>query len=381
MNVTIIGSTGFLGRQVLEVISNQKNQFKVFALACERNYRSLLKQGFAFSPRFLVIANPNFFNKLKREDLPLGSSLLYGEEGVMEICAHPEVSTVFFLSSGTNLLFPLLLSIEKKKKVCLANKELVVSFGKFIFDLAKKKGVEIIPIDSEISGIFQCLKGKREGEEVEKVLITSSGGPLFKKRKSPTLENCLSHPVWRMGKKITIDSATLMNKGFEVIEAVRFFSLPADKISVVIHPQVILHALVQFSDGRILASLSKPDMHLFLQYALLYPDKKPSWANPLDLSTLSCLEFFPPDLKKFPCLNLAYQAIKKDGSLPVALTAADEVAVSYFLKGKIKFSSIPKIIEETLSSLPYRKDPSLRELLAYEREAREVAKEIATKMR
>jgi 1-deoxy-D-xylulose-5-phosphate reductoisomerase len=380
VNIAILGSTGFLGRQALAVVKTLKkkvrDEFNLFALSCEKNYRALLRQGRNLSPRFLVVYNQDAAKEIKKERLPPGTSLLFGEEGIMEICAHPEVQTILFLTGGSALLFPLLLAIEKKKRICLANKELVVAFGKFIFEKAKERGVSIIPIDSEISGIFQCLAG-RNNEEISKVTITSSGGPFFHREKRPTLKTCLSHPVWRMGKKITVDSATLMNKGFEVIEAVRFFSLPPKKVSVLIHPQVFVHALVQFVDGRIIAQVAKPDMRLFLQYALTYPETFPSPVKPLDLSQLRHWDFFPPDTKRFPCLQFAYRAIEEDGSLPVVLTVADEVAVNYFLQRKIKFSSIPKVIEETLSQHRPIRNPTLAELLNVEREAKEKAKEIA----
>ncbi|MEO0098318.1 MAG: 1-deoxy-D-xylulose-5-phosphate reductoisomerase [candidate division WOR-3 bacterium] len=384
MKVAIFGATGFLGKQALAVIkslrSKTKEEITLFALACEKNYHSLLQQAFEFSPRFLVVYDQEVGKKIKRENLPKGTTLLLGKEGSMEICAHPEVDTIFFLASGTDLISPLLLAIEKRKKICLAGKELVVAFGKFIFNKAKEKGVAIIPVDSEISGLFQCLSCRKKTDEIASVIITSSGGPFFSGGKRKTLENCLKHPIWRMGKKITVDSATLMNKGFEVIEAVRFFSLPPEKVLVLIHPQVFVHALIQFIDGRILAQIAQPDMRIFLQYALTYPQAFPSPVRPLNWSAIKHWDFFLPNLEKFPCLDLAYRAIKKDGSFPTVLVAADEVAVSYFLQKKIKFSQIPKVIEETLSAHHHLPEPSLNELLVVEREAKEKAIEVAERL-
>ncbi len=378
INITILGSTGFLGRQVLDVICHHWERFSPFALACERNYPLLLKQARKISPRYLVVYDEEAVKRIKRESLPAGVKLLYGEDGIMEIVSHPEVDMVFFLASGTNLILPLLFAIDRKKKICLASKEMVVAFGKFIFQRAQEKGVAIIPADSEISAIHQCLHNHQR-KDIKRIIITSSGGPFFKQTKSPTLRNVLSHPIWRMGRKITVDSATLMNKGFEVIEAVRFFSLPPEKISVLIHPQVIIHSIVEFVDGCALSQMALPDMRIFLQYALTYPDRLPSFIKPLSWQSLRHLEFFPPGSKRFPCLALAYEAIKRDGSLPAVLSAADEIAVKSFLSGKIKFSSIPKIIEETLSWHRHIKNPTLNELFVIEREAKEKAVELVAR--
>lgn len=376
MNLAILGSTGFLGRQILDVVRHYRERFSIFGLACQRNYSLLLKQAKEFSPRYLVLYQEDAVKRIKREGLPAGAFLLYGQDGIMEIVSHPEVDMVFFLASGTELLNPLLLAIDKKKRVCLASKELVVAFGKFIFARAKEKGVEIIPADSEICALHQCLSGNKR-ENIKRVIITSSGGPFFGSGKSKTLRNVLGHPVWRMGKKITVDSATLMNKGFEVIEVVRFFGLSPEKISVLIHPQVIIHSLVEFIDGHIISQMAVPDMRLFLQYALTYPESLPSFIKPLDWRQIKRLDFFPADDAKFPCLSLAKQAIRKDGSLPAVLVAADEIAVAYFLSGKIKFSCIPKIIGDTLSWHRHIKNPLLPELLVVEREAKEKARELA----
>ncbi len=374
MNISIIGSTGFLGQQALDVLRHQRKGFyKVFALACQKNYPLLLKQAEEVSPRFLVLYSEEAYHLVRQKKLPSGIAIGYGLDGIMEICAHPEVDMVFFLAQGTELLAPLLLAIERKKKICLASKEMVVAFGKFIFQQARKYGTEIIPADSEICALHSMLANHKR-EAIKRVIITSSGGPLFRSKRKPTIKNVLGHPVWRMGKKITVDSATLMNKGFEVIEAVRFFSLPPEKIEVLIHPQVIIHSLIEFIDGTLISQMAPPDMRVFLQYALTYPKKESGNILPLRLETLPPLELFPVPKKRFPCLSFAYEAIKRDGSLPTVLVAADEVAVDYFLRGEIDFSKIPKIIGKTLSHYRNTKDPTLAQLKAIERQAKELAK-------
>jgi len=367
--IALLGSTGSIGKSTIEVIKHMKNDFSVFALAANTDFATLAKQIIDFRPKIVVIGeNQNkdaLYKLVKTKAKHL--TILFGETGLINIAVNNNTDILVMAMSGTMGLIPLLKAIEKRKKIALSTKELLVGFGKIIMAQAKKYKTEIVPIDSELVGVHQCLDGKNISQ-IKKVILTASGGPFFRRKNltNISIEQALNHPVWKMGKKITIDSSTLANKGLEVIETSRMFSIPPDKINVLIHPQSIIHAMVEFNDNTILASLSKPDMRSCIQYALTYPNRLPSLIHPLNLAEQNKLEFYRPDLEKFKALKIAYQAAKLDGTAPCIFNAANEVAVNNFIKGKIKFNMIPIIIEKVMYTLPHIKNPDLRALIQCE---------------
>uniref|UniRef100_A0A7C6EBD8 1-deoxy-D-xylulose 5-phosphate reductoisomerase n=1 Tax=candidate division WOR-3 bacterium TaxID=2052148 RepID=A0A7C6EBD8_UNCW3 len=348
--VVVLGSTGFLGQRALEVIKHLASEFQIFGLAAHSNTDLLARQAKRFRPRFVIIGDSTRLTELKQK---LGGFLkcavLTGIAGMTEAVTQPEADIVIVCLSGLDGILPVLAAIEKRKRIAIATKEILVSFGKIVMQRAKKYDAEILPIDSEQVALHQCLAGNNLSL-VKRVILTASGGPFWHRKNlnNIKLTEALRHPIWPMGKKITIDSATLMNKGLEVIETVRFWNLPPQKVEVLIHPQSVIHSMVEFLDGSILAQLAVPDMRLPIQYALTYPKRLPSLLAQFDFTKFPNLEFFPPNLKKFACLKLAYQAIEKDNGYPCVLNAANEVAVKAFLQGKLKFSQIPKVISQTL---------------------------------
>ena len=364
--LAVLGSTGSIGQQTLEVVRAFPNKFQVVALAAGKNTAILASQINEFKPRFVYYQDSQSQARLTNtahELLPLE-----------DIARHPEVDSVVVAISGNSGLTPTLAAVRAGKKVCLANKESIVMAGKIITDEAKLSGAQILPIDSEHSAIWQCLNGEKQ--KAVQIILTASGGPFRRyspaKLKAVTVEQALRHPSWQMGKKVTIDSATLMNKGLEVIEAHWLFNMPFDNIRVLIHPQSIIHSMVEFMDGSIKAQLSYPDMRLPIQYALSYPERLDNPQLPrLDWDNISSLTFELPDFGTFPCLKLAIEAGKRGGTYPTVLCAADEIAVELFLSRLITFVDIARYVGETLEQHQAIASPGLDEIMAADAWARQ----------
>jgi 1-deoxy-D-xylulose-5-phosphate reductoisomerase len=370
INLAVLGSTGSIGRQTLDIVRNYNNIFRVLCLAAGNNYSLLKEQINEFHPKFVFSA--------ANVTLPVGASKLTMDE----MAGHPEVDMVIIATSGKAGLSPVLNAIKAHKQVAIANKEPLVMAGKIVMAEARKNGVQIRPVDSEHSAIWQCLSGEKS--PASKLIITASGGPFYgyerEKLEKVTVAETLNHPTWKMGRKVTVDSATLLNKGLEVIEAHWLFDMPFNNIEVVVHPQSLVHSLVEFADGSIKAQISPPDMHLPIQFAMTYPGRLPSaQANALDFSKLGQLVFKPVDYDNYPCLKLALEAGNKGGTYPAVLCAADEVAVNLFLDGKIKFTDISGFIGLTLDSHRAVNNPSLDEIIDADTWARLKSIEIAEK--
>jgi 1-deoxy-D-xylulose-5-phosphate reductoisomerase len=377
--IAILGSTGSIGRSTLNVIENNPGRFQLLTMAAGSNVEAALNDARRWKPKVLSLAAEQDAEKARKQLKAEGLGeieIVHGQPGTVRIATHPEVDFVVSAIVGVAGLKATYEAVRAGKEVGLANKECLVAAGELITAEARKQGKPLLPIDSEHNAVHQCMRGGRINE-VERVWLTASGGPFLNTPKSEfekiTAEQALNHPTWKMGQRITIDSATLMNKGFEVIEACRLFNLPAKQVSVVVHPQSTIHSLVEFNDGSILAQLSVTDMRLPILYALTYPARIPSNLrfNVLDLKRL---DFCPPDLGKFPCLRLAYEAAEAGGAKPIALNAADEVAVAAFLKREIGFTDIFKVVEETISETKDRHPESIEEVLAIDAEARERAR-------
>lgn len=363
--LAILGSTGSIGQQTLDVVRSFPDRFQVIGLAAGRNATLLTKQIGEFQPKRVCLESAK-----GRERLP---NLKYETLSLEQLAADPEVDLVVIAISGKAGLDPTLAAIRAKKSVALATKEVLVMAGGFITAEAQRHGAQILPIDSEPSAIWQCLRG--EEKRIARLILTASGGP-FRHLSQDALsqvtpQQALEHPTWKMGPKVTIDSATMMNKGFEAIEAHWLFDVPFDDIEIVIHPQSIVHSMVEFADGSIKAQLSPPDMRLPIQYALFYPERLSSKLPRLDFSNIGSLTFEPPDMGKFPCLQLALEAGRKGGTYPAVLSAADEVAVELFLEHRIGFLDIAKLVEEALEEHQSIPNPSLEEILAADAWARE----------
>lgn len=381
--VCILGSTGSIGTQTLQVIEEQK-EMEVYALAAGANLEKVKEQVFQFHPKLVCMWKEETAGELReflktqyREPI----EVLYGMEGLIACATAPEVTIVVAAIVGMIGIRPVLEAVKAGKKIALANKETLVTAGHLIMPLAKEKGVPILPVDSEHSAIFQCLQARSEAgidqSCIEKLLLTASGGPFrtWKKEEfsSITLEQTLQHPNWSMGKKITVDSATMVNKGLEVMEARWLFDVDYDRIQVLIQPQSIIHSMVQFQDGAVLAQLGTPDMRLPIQYALHYPKRKKLSGERLDFSALSAITFEMPDFERFPALALAYEAGKKGGLYPTIYNAANEWVVGKFLAGKCHYLQIVEAIQYALSKVPAANThPSLEEILSAEQETKEV---------
>ena len=372
--IAILGSTGSVGVNTLDVISVLKNRFKVVALSADSNIKLLSRQARKFHPKIIAVRD-EFMASLIKNSLPSNTRIVLGQVGLSEIAARSDVDTIVFAISGTPCLIPLLEAIRKRKKIALANKEALVSAGPIIIKLARKNNVNIIPVDSEHSAIFQCLDGC--DKKISRIYLTGSGGPLLNISKdrfnSLSRKFILNHPKWKMGKKISVDSATMMNKGLEIIEAKHLFGVDEREIEVLIHPEAIIHSMVEFIDGTILAQLGTPDMRLPIQYALTYPERKKNIVKNIDFAKVGKLSFSKPDLDKFPCLELARAAARLGGTAPAVLCACDEEVVKKYLEGKIRFSDITGIIEKVFrkhkSSIV--KEPAITDILEAEGWARE----------
>ena len=373
--ISILGSTGSIGRQSLEVIAALG--FSVGALTAHSSVDLLEQQARQFQPKLVALIDPIAAADLKVRLADTGIRVVSGMDGVVEAATLPEAGTVITAVVGVAGLVPTLAAIDAGKRIALANKETLVCAGELVMQRAKEKGAEIIPVDSEHSALFQSLEGNSRGE-VKRLILTASGGPFFGKKREElrnvTRAQALKHPNWSMGAKITIDSATMMNKGLEFIEAMRLYDMPPEKISVVIHRESIIHSLVEYCDGAVLAQLGAPDMRLPIQYALTWPERMPGPADLLDLLTCGPLHFAQPDLEAFPCLALAIQAAKTGGTAPAAMNGANEVAVARFLADEIGFYDIPHLVEETLAKVPVVRAPGLEDILAADAAGREIAK-------
>ncbi|OAG27141.1 1-deoxy-D-xylulose-5-phosphate reductoisomerase [Thermodesulfatator autotrophicus] len=376
--IAVLGSTGSIGRSTLEVIEAFPERFQVVALTAGENIELLAKQAEKFKPLQVACKNEYLAEKLKPL-LPEGIKLLHGKEGIMACARHPEVEIVVSALVGSAGLLPTMAAVEAGKTLALANKESLVMAGKLLFKKAQESGARVIPVDSEHSAIFQALHAGRP-EDVNQIILTASGGPFRDTPKEVlsqvTPEQALKHPNWQMGPKITIDSATLMNKGLEVIEAHFLFKIPPEKIKVVIHPQSIVHSLVEFVDGSVIAQLGVPDMRVPIAYALSYPERLPLPFPKLDLVKASPLTFEEPDLEKFPCLALAYEALRLGGTAPAVLNAANEIAVEAFLEGRLRFDLIPVVVQKTLEQAQIKEPFSIDEVINADIFARIIAHQI-----
>ena len=371
--VAILGSTGSIGTQTLDVIDRHSELFEVYALTAHSNIDLLVEQAKRYRPEVVAIADERHYKTLREALDGLPVKVFAGADSICQIAAMSPIDTVVTAMVGYSGLLPTVRAIEAGKKIALANKETLVVAGELVTDLALRNRVDIIPIDSEHSAIFQCLVGENENS-VEKLILTASGGAFRDTPKDDlrlaTADDALRHPTWKMGAKITIDSATMMNKGFEVIEARWLFDIPIDKIEVIIHPQSIVHSMVQFCDGSIKAQLGQPDMRHPIQYALTFPDRLDAQVERANLADIHQLTFEKPDYEKFRNLRLAYDALRRGGNIPCILNAANEVAVDAFLKGKIGFFAMSDIIEQTISETAFISSPTLDDYIATDREAR-----------
>lgn len=370
--ISILGSTGSIGCQTLEVIDLAREEWEVNFLTVNSKIEELEQQIQKFNPRGVAISDERFYKEFKKNTSFTGE-ILCGEEGVCAAAGDTRNTMVMSSLVGFSGVMPTLAAIEAGATIALANKETLVSAGEIITAAARNKGIQILAVDSEHSAILQCLAGEQHSE-IEKIILTASGGPFrdlpFEDFGKITLAQALKHPNWSMGNKVTIDSSTLMNKGFEVIEARWLFDLPPEKIDVVVHPQSIIHSLVQFIDGSVKAQLGTPDMRVPIAYALHFPHHIPMKFQRLDLVSIGNLSFYPPDLEKFPCLQLAFEAIKSGGTSTAILNAANEVAVQAFLTEKIKYIDIPAIISSALGKIPNIAHPSLEEIESVDKETR-----------
>ncbi|OUM88372.1 MAG: 1-deoxy-D-xylulose-5-phosphate reductoisomerase [Bacillus thermozeamaize] len=380
-NVAILGSTGSIGRQTLEVIAHYPDRFRVVALAAGRQVDQLVAQARQFQPRLVSVATRELAEEVRLR-LPSHIRVCYGEEGLLEVATHPECHFLLSGILGSIGLKPTLAAIQAGIPIGLANKETLVSAGHLVMREAKKRGVPILPVDSEHSAIFQALQGQsREG--VRQLILTASGGSLRhltrQELRTVTIREVLQHPNWSMGAKITVDSATMMNKGLEVIEAHWLFGVPFDKIKVLIHPESVIHSMVEFVDGAILAQLGLPDMRTPIQYALSYPERLPHiQAEYLSLDHLRALHLEKVDEARYPALSIAYRAGRAGGLYPTVMNAANEEAVHAFLEGRLPFDRIEQVVEHVLNRCQGGKDPSLEEVLEADSWARRAAREQIT---
>lgn len=373
--IAVLGSSGSIGQSTLSVIRSLPQQFKVEALSVNSDIIKLKQQINEFNPRLVCVRDKRAAQKLRSS---IGSSIkvFCAEEGLDEMVKDGQIDLVMFAISGSAALSPLLTAIKNSKDIALANKEALVMAGPIVMRLAKKYRVKILPVDSEQSAIWQSLGGCKQ-TDVRRVYLTASGGSLRglprSKFKQVTLKKVLQHPRWKMGRKITVDSATLMNKGLELLEAMFLFNLGVEKIRVLIHPEALIHSMVEFNDGVIMAQLSAADMRIPIQYALSYPQRLVNKLSGIDFYSLSKLHFEKPDLEKFPCLGLAYQAARQLGTMPAVLNAANEVSVNNFLNKRIEFLAIPRIVEKVMRRHRRIVNPGLADIMAADAWAREEA--------
>ena len=377
-HVAILGSTGSIGTQALDVIAQHPDLFEVELLTANNNADLLIEQALRFQPNQVVICNPDLYEKVAEALQPRMIKVFAGIESVCDLMGNPEIDIVLTAMVGFSGLKPTIAALEAGKAVALANKETLVAAGSLVMPLAREHQAPVIPVDSEHSAIFQCLQGERV--KPQSIILTGSGGPFrtmpIAEMAGITREAALKHPRWKMGAKVTIDSATLMNKGLEFIEARWLFDMEPDRIEVVIHPQSVIHSMVRFSDGCVMAQLSNPDMRLPIQYALSYPYRVPLGMEPLDLVRIGSLSFEEPDLERFPCLVIAQAALKRGGNATCIMNAANEEAVAAFLADRIRFTEIPGIIEQTLEKAAFIEKPDLAAIYSTNFESRRIAAEL-----
>ncbi|MCX8010882.1 MAG: 1-deoxy-D-xylulose-5-phosphate reductoisomerase [Ignavibacteria bacterium] len=376
-NIAIFGSTGSIGRSSLEGIEKNREHFKVTFLSTNKNIDLLVEQAKKFKPIGVVVTDELAYKDLKQRNVL--NCQIFPPNKLKEVAASPDIDLVIAAMVGFAGLESTIEAIKHKKDIALANKETLVVAGHLISRLVEENNVRIIPIDSEHSAIFQCLVGENK-ESISKLILTASGGPFLNRDledfQNITVAEALKHPNWNMGNKITIDSATLMNKGLEVIEAHWLFGLPSDKIDVIIHPQSIIHSMVEFNDGSIKAQLGIPDMKIPIQYALSYPERFDYNFAKMDFKRYNTLTFFEPDREKFKCLDLAFKSLQLGGTYPVVMNAANEVAVEKFLAEEITFNYIPEIIEKALEHDSYNSYPSFEEIVDRDRATREFCRNL-----
>lgn len=371
--LSILGSTGSIGRQTLEVA--EACGHRVAALTVHRSAALAEEQARKFKPALVAAVDEDAAAELRVRLADTPVRVVSGREGLMEAASLPESDTVVTAVVGIAGLEPTLAAIDAGKRIALANKETLVCAGELVMARAAEKGAEIVPVDSEHSAIFQCIQGIQDKKEVRRLIITASGGPFFGMRReelaSVTRAQALRHPNWAMGAKITIDSATLMNKGLEFIEAMRLYQMPPERISIVVHRESIIHSLVEFVDGAVLAQLGSADMRVPIQYALTWPERTEGPAKPLDLLECPPLTFRAPDVETFRCLGLALECARKGGNSTAVLNGANEAAVGLFLEDKIGFLDIPRLVEQALATVPFVEDPALDDIFEADRAARQ----------
>lgn len=381
-HITILGSTGSVGRQTLEVIQKEPENYEVVALSGWKNTELLMEQINYFKPRYVVVKDERIARELKNKvSNKVNCRILFGEYGLLKVATTKETDMVVIAIIGMAALRPTMEAISAKKSIVLANKEIIVSAGEILMKEARKNEVEIIPVDSEQNGIFQSIHSQYI-DNIEKIIITASGGPFYQLKESAldnvTVEEALNHPNWKMGKKISVDSATLMNKGLEVIETHWLFNIPINKIEVLVHPQSFIHSIVQYDDGSMIAQLSDHDMRIPIHFALHYPTRIKNTLPRINLAKIGQLTFKKLDSKRFPSVDLCYEAIKQEGTYPVVLNAANEVSVNAFLNQEIKFKDIVKIVSIVINKHQNLLNPNINEILYQDREARKITTKVCS---
>ena len=382
--LAVLGSTGSIGVNTLDIAGRFENEFEVMALSAGTNIRLLREQIERFEPKVVSVLNETLAKALKRKISPKKPEVLFGVEGLIQIASLPEIDLVVSALVGAAGLIPTISAIKAKKSIALANKESLVMAGKIIVEEAHKNGVTILPVDSEHSAIFQTLAG-RSKDEVKRIILTASGGPFlnlpYEKMKEVTSKEALHHPTWDMGRKVSIDSASLMNKGLEIIEARWLFGISVEKIAVQIHPQSVVHSMVEYIDGSIVAQMGITDMRIPISYALSYPKRLRLDLPPLNLYHIDGLTFLPPDIERFPCLRLAYHSMEMGETMPAVLNAANEVAVNSFLEEIIKFTDIPAIVDKVMEYHQVKPLVTLDDALRADQWARERTKKLIEEKR
>lgn len=389
IGVTVLGSTGSVGINTLDVLGRHRDRYRVIALTARSDVDGLFRQCLEHQPQFAVMVDERAALRLRKLMQDAGSStqVLFGEDALTEMVRLPEIQCVMAAIVGAAGLLPTLAAVRAGKRVLLANKEALVMAGRLFMDEVRHSGAELIPIDSEHNALFQCMPAGYRGGEwprgVRRILLTASGGPFrdwpLERLHTVTPAQACNHPNWVMGRKISVDSATMMNKGLEVIEACWLFGAAPARIEVVVHPQSIIHSLVEYEDGSVLAQLSNPDMRTPIACGLAWPERLDAGVQQLDLFALARFDFEPPDLERFPCLQLAMQTAATGGSAPVVLNAANEIAVAAFLEGRVRFTAIAEIVERTLDRIAETSVATLDAVLACDREARRIAADVVTR--